>query len=180
MGLLDRLRRTLGGAPEVLPAGLEDEERLTLPDGLPEQLRTVETAALDIYRRHGLPCEQASYCRKGPDAPWEVIPGPLSPEQKWQLVQSAPAGAGWRFGDRAAVGRQSPVEEVRNAATLLGTCDTLKRKLAGDGPVTAQDVADAVLLGTAAGVLMAQGAVLSASDAHVPLSFVPVEDDEEA
>lgn len=180
MSIVDRFRRVLGLEPGTLHSVDEQafEDALELPDGLPEQIRTVEQAALAIFKRHDLPTASVSYLRKGPDAPWEALPNGLTPKQKWALVNAAPEGAGWRYGERSVVGRRHPNEEVRNAATLLSTCDNLKRRLEGHDPVTPQDVADAMLLGTAAGVLMTAAQTLSEPlPPHVPLSFVAIEDD---
>ncbi|WP_292052309.1 MULTISPECIES: hypothetical protein [unclassified Brevundimonas] len=181
MIVLDRIRKALGFRPASLPADQEDpfEDELQLPDGLPDQIHTVEQAALAIYRRHNLPTDPVSYLKRGPDAPWEVLPAGLTPADKWNMVNAAPAGAGWRFGDRSILGRQSPHEEVRNASTLLATCDQLRRKLSGESPVTAQDIADAMLLGTAAGVLMSGASQVATAEPHAPLSFYAVEDEAE-
>lgn len=180
MAVIDRLRRALGLTPRpshAVDSVLEDE--LELPDGLPEQIRTVEAAALAIYRQHDLPTEPASYLKRGSDAPWEVLPGALSPAEKWAMIEAAPQGAGWRFGDRSILGRHSPHEEVRNAATLLATCANLRRKLDGDGPVTARDISDAMLLGTAAGVLMTNASRSVTAEPHTPLIFHAIEDDQD-
>lgn len=180
MSVLDRIRRSLGLHPGDRHSDGRGwaHDNLQLPEGLPEQLHTVEQAALDIYRRHNLPTQPASYVRRGPDAPWEILPQSLTPQQKWSLIASAPKGAGWRYGDRSVLGRHSPHEEVRNAATLIATCDNLRRRLKGEGPVTAQDIADAMLLGTAAGVLLSaqNRSTAEVQPSRAPLSFHAVEE----
>ena len=82
MDIFDRLRRAVGldAAPHaVTPV---EEEILEWPEDLPQQIRTVEEASLEIYRRHGLPTAKGSYYAKGPDAPWAPLPSDLTPEDK--------------------------------------------------------------------------------------------------
>lgn len=182
MNVLDRLRRAVGlyAGPSQAVAPIE-EKTLDWPEDLPMQIQTVEEASLEIYRRHGLPTANGSYYAKGPDAPWAPLPADLTPEDKWTLLQRAPEGQGWRFGERASLGRRSPIEEVRRASTLLQTCDSLRRKLDGKEAVTQSDIADAILLGTASGLILQSrkttADTMKTVPAHTPLHFTTVEDD---
>ena len=178
MGFRDRMRQALGITPRAAPAVIPEEPRHTLawPDDLPRQIRTVQNASLDIYRQHGLPTDAGSYCAKGPDAPWEKLPDGLTPAQKWHLLQAAPEGAGWRFGTRASLGRHSAVEDVRGAASLLQTCDALRQKLESDEAITASDIADAMLLGTASGLLLKARNTKADGETYAPLVFTSVVD----
>lgn len=124
-------------------------EAPTLPDGLADRIERVEQAALSLYARHGLPTQAGGYLRRGPDAPWEKLSDTLTPEEKWQLLEQAPPGAGWRFADRSALGRNHPEPRVHRAAILLAACGGLRARLDGHIPTTAQDLADAVQLGAA-------------------------------
>ncbi|WP_242912285.1 hypothetical protein [Brevundimonas pishanensis] len=183
MSIVERLRRVWGLKPDPAPAlgEVEPDDELELPEGLPEQIRTVEQAALAIYQRHGLPTAPVSYLRKGADMPWEPLPEKLTPPEKWALLNSAPRDASWRYGDRAVVGRHHEIAEVRNASTLLATCDSLRRRLEGHEPVSAQDISDAMLLGTAAGVLMTTAHTPLSEHVepiHVPLTFIAVDDED--
>lgn len=178
MGIRDRMRQALGITPRPEPAVILDEpsNALAWPDDLPRQIGSVQEASLDIYRQHGLPTEAGSYCAKGLDAPWERLPDGLTPTQKWNLLQAAPEGAGWRFGTRASLGRHSPVEEVRHASSLLQTCDELRQKLESDEAVTSGDIANALLLGTASGLLMQARNSKSGGETYRPLVFTSVAD----
>ncbi len=178
MGIRDRMRQALGITPRAAPAVIPDDRShaLAWPDGLPRQIRTVQNAALDIYRQNGLPTDAGSYCAKGPDAPWEKLPDGLTPAEKWNLLQAAPEGAGWRFGTRASLGRHSLDEEVRQASSLLQTCDALRQKLESDEAVTASDIADALLLGTASGLLLQTRNTKANGETYAPLVFTSIVD----
>lgn len=165
----------LGGRREEPLVPVDDGEEIALPEGLSDQILTVESAALEIYRRAGLPTRAGSYVQRGPDAPWEPLGDNLGPAEKWDLLNSAPEGAGWRFVDRASLGRTSDDPVVRRASTLLVTCAGLKARLSGELPTSAQDVADALQLGAAAAWLAQIVASLSLED-HQPLTFVPIAD----
>lgn len=181
MAIVDRMRKALGLASNA-PAAVEPEtEVLSWPDGLPQQIITVEQACLDVYRQHGLPTAAGNYRHKGgPGEDWETLPEGLTPEEKWKLYLEAPEGAGWRFADRAALGKHSDIPEVRRASTLLQACDRVRQRIEGKEPVTPQDLADAVDLGTASGLLLQamSAAGLEPAPDYQPLVFVPVEDDE--
>lgn len=165
----------LGGRREVPPVPVDDSPSIALPDGLSEQIQTVESAALEIYRRAGLPTAAGSYVQRGPQASWERLADNLTPTEKWDLLNSAPEGAGWRFVDRASLGRTSEDPDVRRASALLVTCAGLKARLSGELPTSAQDVADALQLGAAASWL-AQIITASPLDDHQPLTFMPIAD----
>lgn len=181
MGLIDRLKQALGKTPEVLPAIEEaPEEDLQWPEDLPQQILTVEEAALEIYRRHGLPTQRGGYRRETPDDEWQKLPDGLTPEEKWKLLDEAPAGSKWRFVTRAGLGRHSGIEEVRRASTLLQACDNLRGRLEGNEAVTPQDLADALNLGTASALLIQArqgGNSLEPSPDYKPLIFVRTEED---
>ena len=181
MKLVERMKQALGFPSEAAPA-LEPEEKLEWPEGLPQQILTVEEAALDIYQRYGLPVEAGNYLRKGPQANWKRLPDDLTPEDKWRMLDEAPQGAGWKFVTRASIGRHSEVEEVRKASTLLMACESLRSRLEGKSPVSHTDIADALNLGTASGLLILarqQAEALAPSPDYQPLVFMAVGDEGE-
>ncbi|MEG1451439.1 hypothetical protein [Brevundimonas sp.] len=176
MGIRDRIRLALGISSRAAPAVIPEAPRegLAMPDDLPRQIVRVQEASLDIYHQHGIPTEDGSYCAKGPDAPWEKLPDGLTPAEKWNLLQAAPEGAGWRFGTRASLGRHSLNEDVRQASSLLQTCDALRQKLESDEAITASDIADALLLGTASGLLLKTRNTKADGETYAPLVFTSV------
>lgn len=160
-------------------APIADElEDAVLPDGLVDQIQTVEDAALDIYARHGLPLAQGNYVQRGEDAAWEPLADNLTPTEKWDLLEEAPPHAHWRFTDRAGLGRHSAHPEVQRASILLAACSGLRARIDGKHPTTAQDVADALQLGAAAAWLQAAAPTSSANaveqDSYAPLTFMPL------
>lgn len=179
MGMIDRMRQALGITPPATPAVVSNTRQsdLALPDELPRQIHTVRNASLEIYRQHGLPTERGNYRRRGPSSTWERLSDDLSPSEKWDLVQAAPKAAGWRFSDRSGLGRHSPVEDVRQAASLLQKCDNLHRKLETNEEITSSDIADAMLIGTASGFLLQARASKATGTAHSPLMFTLVPED---
>ena len=179
MGVVDRVRQALGLAARATPAVLNPDPRndLAWPDDLPRQIRSVRDASLEIYRQYGLPTETGNYRAQGPEAPWKRLPDNLSPSQKWELFQAAPEGAGWRFADRSGLGRHSPIADVRQAAALLQKCDNLQRKLENNEEITANDITDAMLIGTASGFLLQVSAYKAPSTGHSPLMFTSASDD---
>lgn len=170
-----------GRKPEPRPAPDHDDEALQLPDGLGDDIAAVETAALKIYRRHGLPIGPGGYVQRGPEADWEKLPDDLSPLDKMLLLEDAPKDGHWRFVERSGIGRLSPHTEVRRASVLLTACEGLRARLSGRIPTTAQDVADALQLGAASAWLAGARAgepVMETVTAHTPLVFVPASDDD--
>lgn len=183
MGMIDRMRQALGRTARAAPAVITDTHPndlandLAFPDELPRQIHAVRDASLEIYRQHGLPTASGNYRARGPEAPWERLPDDLSPSQKWALVQDAPEGAGWRFTDRGGLGRHSPVEDVRQAARLLQKCDNLQRKLESNEGITASDIADAMLVGTASGFLLQTRSAKAADADQSSLVFTSVSEE---
>ena len=114
------------------------------------EIDVIETTALEIYVRHGLPGAIGHYRRDDRQAPWEKLEDALTPEQRWAMVQAAPEGEGRRFASCADLGADSPVAEVRRAAAVLAACRGLRQRLAETTGFTAQDLADAIRLGAAA------------------------------
>lgn len=176
MSIVARMRQALGLTARATPAATYSppQDHLAWPDDLPRQIVRVQEASLDIYRQHGIPTEAGSYCAKGPDASWEKLPDGLTPAEKWNLLQAAPEGAGWRFGTRASLGRHSLNEDVRQASSLLQTCDALRQKLESDEAITASDIADALLLGTASGLLLKSRNTKADGETYAPLVFTSV------
>lgn len=184
------LPRWLGGRKEEpLPAPDPDEEVPQLPEGLDEDIRSVERAALEIYSHHGLPTQAGGYAQRGFEAAWEKLPDDLTPQEKWSLMDEAPEGAGWRFVERSAIGRTHPETEVRRASVLLAACEGLRARLSGRIPTTAQDVVDALQLGAASAWLAGAGSgnhPMASPDAEVkgdertPLVFFAVSDAHDA
>lgn len=178
MSIVDRMRQALGLTTRATPAAAYPplQDHLVWPDDLPRQIVRVQDASLDIYRQHGLPTDAGSYCAKGQDAPWEKLPDGLTPAEKWNLLQAAPEGAGWRFSTRASLGRHSLNEDVRQASSLLQTCDALRQKLESDEAITASDIADALLLGTASGLLLKARNTKAGNETYAPLMFTSIVD----
>lgn len=122
------------------------------PDGLDDllaELAVMEAAARQVYARHGLPDQPGHYRRTGEGAAWEKIADRLTPAEKWAIMETAPAQAGWRFSSLERIGAQSDVAEVRRAAALLDACRGLRQRLTEDAPISPQDLVDAIRLGAA-------------------------------
>ncbi len=178
------LPRWLGGRKEeTLPAPDPEEELPQLPEGLEDDIRSVELAALEIYSRHGLPTQAGGYAQRGLDAPWEKLADDLTPQEKWTLMEEAPEGANWRFVERSGIGRTHPEVIVRRASALLAACEGLRARLTGRLPTTAQDVVDALQLGAASAWLagapvsdhpLASTESLPQEEPRQPLIFLPV------
>lgn len=174
------LRRWLGGSRgrNTSAPFVDDEDTAVLPDGVAEQIATVEAAALSIYEQYGLPTAAGCYIQRGPDAPWELLPASLTTREKWDLLEEAPPQGKWRFVERSAIGRLSEVTELQRASLLLAACAGLAARLEGKVPTTAQDVADALQLGAATSWLtQASGSsplINDDTEAYTPLSFIPV------
>ncbi|MEN5147148.1 hypothetical protein [Brevundimonas diminuta] len=142
-------RRDVPALPDQARA---DQARPEPPDGVDDLLAEIgvmETAARQIYARHGLPDQPGHYRRAGEDAPWEKIADRLTPSEKWTIMEAAPEQAGWRFSSLEGIGSRSDVAEVRRAAALLEACRGLRQRLIGDAPITPQDLVDAIRLGAA-------------------------------
>ena len=129
-----------------------DQAQPEPPEGIDDllaELTVVEAAARQIYARHGLPDQPGHYRRAGEDAAWDKIADRLTPTEKWAIMETAPAQAGWRFSSLEGIGARSEVAEVRRAAALLEACRGLRQRLTGDAPITPQDLVDAIRLGAA-------------------------------
>lgn len=139
------------GRRRDVPA-LPDQAQPEPPDGIDDllaELAVMETAARQVYARHGLPDQPGHYRRKGEDTAWEKIADRLSPAEKWAIMEAAPAQAGWRFSSMEAIGARSDIVEVQRAAALLEACRGLRQRLTGDAPISPQDLVDAIRLGAA-------------------------------
>ncbi len=155
---------------DALPAPDRGDELFQLPEGLADDIATIEAAALDIYARHGLPVAAGGYVQRGPDAAWEKLPDTLSAPQKMALLDEAPENGQWRFVERSGIGRLSTITEVRRASALLAACEGLRARLTGRMPTTAQDVADALHLGSASAWLLGSGHALPEAGTEQPLA----------
>lgn len=154
--MFSRFGRSREASPQRLNDGRSREA-----DGrgaLTAEIDAIETAALAIYVRHGLPGAIGHYQRADAQAPWQKLEDAMTPEQRWALVQAAPQGEGRRFASSADLGADSAVPEVRRAAAVLAACRGVRQRLAEAAGFTAQDLADAIRLGATARRLQDDGA----------------------
>lgn len=135
---------------ETLSARADDQtERKAAEDDLLCLLRAIETAAAEVYGRHGLPQSPGHYRRPADSDAWEPLGDALSPAEKWALINDAPEGARWRYAAHEALGTHSDFPAVRQASALLAACHGLRQRLAQRAAITPQDLADSIRLGEA-------------------------------
>ncbi|WP_278069849.1 hypothetical protein [Brevundimonas sanguinis] len=168
--MLERFGRALFGSPAKVAIEPRSADADASRDLL-EQIAGLERAAATVYARHGLPDQPGQYRRKGDAGSWERLSETMSPADKWSLVQSAPAGEGWRFASLSGLGARSDIAEVRQAAAILSACQGLRQRLTAQTPISPQDLADAIRLG-AAWRRLGQRAEDS-NDTTPPLRFLP-------
>ncbi|MGO4410464.1 MULTISPECIES: hypothetical protein [unclassified Brevundimonas] len=136
---------------ETPSSGLKGDrpEVPTSTDDLLSLLQVIETAAGEVYGRHGLPQQRGHYRRPTDGDVWEPLGDALSPAEKWALVDSSPEGGRWRYAAYEALGAGSDVPAVRRASALLAACQGLRQRLADRATISAQDLADSIRLGEA-------------------------------
>lgn len=135
---------------ETLSARADDQtERKAAEDDVLGLLRAIETAAAEVYGRHGLPQSPGHYRRPADSDAWEPLSDALSPAEKWALINDAPEGARWRYAAHEALGVHSDFPAVRQASALLAACHGLRQRLAQRAAITPQDLAVSIRLGEA-------------------------------
>ncbi len=135
---------------ETLSARADDQtERKAAEDDVLGLLRAIETAAAEVYGRHGLPQSPGHYRRPADSNAWEPLGDALSPAEKWALINDAPEGARWRYAAHEALGANSDFPAVRQASALLAACHGLRQRLTQRAAITPQDLADSIRLGEA-------------------------------
>lgn len=161
--MLDRLRalalHLVGSAPGQAPGAQSDEGAALSPfdrpvaaespasDPLEDALAEIETGALEVYARAGLPTGPGHY-RKAPDADaWSFIAASLSPEVRFALTLDHPPEQGWRFARLQDLGAKSDRPDLKAASRLLNDISNLRA--ARRGLLTEQHLLIAMELGGA-------------------------------
>jgi len=175
--MLGRFGRRRGDLPKGREAA---SGRLAAPpgegvDSLLAEIAAMETAAAEVYGRHGLPNQPGQYRRRGDDdGAWEKVADRLAPAEKWAMIHATQPEDGWRFASLERLGARSDIPEVRQAAAVLAACRGLRQRLTEAAAISPQDLADAIRLGAAWRRLTDPG---EAADA-APLRFLPTEGDD--
>lgn len=162
-------RRTPGPEMERPDPGEERGEAAPLPS-VRLLLDEIETAALSIYRAHGLPTQLGQYARSERSKTWKFVAEKLDAEERWELFLANDTGKGWRFSSLENLGlsQAGASPELRNASELLAACRALRSSLTGQGTTSrAEDIEAAIRLGSA--WRMIELAV--ARSQHTPLKF---------
>lgn len=151
-------RALLPGAATAADPGSADEghdrsrrpQRPAIDPRLDERLSGIEQAALDLYRRHGLPVQSGDY-RRGPRGKrWTFMGDTLTPEERWAAIVEHPPEAGWRHARLEDIGGYESVPALVEASRLLVRCRYLRGRLYGLLPGDpAQDLLAAIDLGAA-------------------------------
>tara|TARA_R110002167_G_scaffold37267_14_gene116881 strand:- start:1113 stop:1679 length:567 start_codon:yes stop_codon:yes gene_type:complete len=115
---------------------------------LDDRLSGIEQAALDVYRKHGLP-DQAGDYRRGPRGKrWTFIGDGLNPEERWAEIVERPPEKGWRHARLEDIGSYEDRPALVDASRLLVRCRYLRGRLYGLLPGDpAQDLLAAIDLG---------------------------------
>ena len=97
-------------------------------------LGEMESGALAVLARYGLPHRGGLYRRDGTDEAWQLIDEPASAAERWQEILDHPPEAGFRYLKVADVARieQASSPDVQLAATVLDRIDDLKSLLGVD------------------------------------------------
>jgi len=112
-------------APAVLP--VEEDEAAS---GM-SLLEDIETAALAVYARHGLPTRSGHYARSRRRAAWKFLGESLTPEERWALVLAQDQKAGARFARIEELGALTSEDpELIWASNILERCARLRSLVA--------------------------------------------------
>lgn len=143
-------------------------------DDLLSLLQAIETAAGEVYGRHGLPQRPGHYRRPAEGGAWEPLGDTLSPAEKWALINTAPGVGRWRYAAYEALGAHADSAAVRQASALLAACQGLRQRLADRAIISAQDLADSIRLGEAWRRLVEENG--HGDTPAPPLRFLPPEE----
>lgn len=160
------------------PSGVigDDKPETTASVGeLLSLLQAIETAAGQVYGRHGLPQQPGHYRRPAEGGAWMALGDALSPADRWSLIRAAPADERWRYSAYEGLGARSDIPVVRQASALLAACQGLRQRLAERALISPQDLADSIRLGEAWRRLVEDAGHDDPS--AEPLHFLPPEED---
>lgn len=107
----------------------------------------IEDLAQRLYGAHGLPDRSGHYQRSDEDNSWSLISETLTPDQKFDLVLSAPKGERRHYAAYERLGAEHPNADVRKAAALLSASRELRQQLRHGGVLDSQTLCDAIRLG---------------------------------
>lgn len=142
-----RLRRTDDDSAAASPFDRPSDLEPSAPDPLEIALVEIETGALEVYARAGLPTEPGHYHKPpGTDA-WTFIAATLSPEARFALTLEHPAEMGWRFARLQDLGARSERPDLKAASRLLR--DIADLRSARRGLLTVDHLSIAMELGGA-------------------------------
>lgn len=121
-----RLRRTDDDSAAAAPFDRPSDLEPSAPDPLEIALVEIETGALEVYARAGLPTKPGHY-RKAPGTEaWTFIAATLSPEARFALTLDHPSEMGWRFARLQDLGARSGRADLRAASRLLNEIADLR------------------------------------------------------
>lgn len=119
-------------APDGDPREAEPDSWSSRPvaqgeDALSRLLVELETSALAVYARAGLPTRPGHYARAPGDREWQFVAEDLLPSDRWALVHDYPPEQGWRFATLRSMGLYEPGDSpALAAAQVLSECQALR------------------------------------------------------
>ena len=114
-----RLRRTDDDSAAAAPFDRPSDLEPSAPDPLEIALVEIETGALEVYARAGLPTEPGHYRKPPGTEAWTFIAATLSPEARFALTLGHPPEMRWRFARLQDLGARSDRPDLKAASRLL-------------------------------------------------------------